>query len=146
MSHPAFQLISDRWSSTGAFGTAPFGTSPFGGEDWPPTALPRIHMTSDNLTRVLSRNVARIVHKRQGQTVSARTFTSWGVWRCAFVAITEAKLDELWVFCQAGVFRLLPTGDPGTYYTVYWDDQDFRPDYLGNGKYSISFTIEEVPA
>ncbi len=144
MSQPAFQLIEDRWAESGAWGTAPFGTSPFGGSSWPPSELPRIHMTSENLKRLLSRRLADIVHTRRGQVVSVRPFNNWGVWRVSFVMLTEAQLDELWVFCQARTFRLLPTGDPGTYYTVYWTNQDFRPEYVGNGQYNLTFEIEEV--
>jgi len=144
MSQPAFQLIDDRFGTAAPFGTAAYGTTPYGGEDWAPAELPRIHMTSENLTRLLSRRVADIVHTRQGQPVSVRPFSSWGIWRVAFVAITEAQLDVLWVFCQARVFKLLPAGDAGSFFTVYWTNQEFRPEFLGNGLYNLTFEIQEV--
>jgi len=144
MSYPASQLSADRFSSAGGFGVAPFGISPFGGEDWPPTTLPTITLGSDDLTRILARNVADIVHTRRGQPVSVRPFSNWAAWRVQHTMLTEAQLDELWVFCQVRVFRLLPAGDPGTYYTVYWTDGDFKPEPMGNGLYSLSYTLEEV--
>lgn len=144
MSNPAFQLIELRTSVSGAFGTAPFGTSPFGGNQWPPFELPRVQLGSDNLKRTIRHGVGDIVHRKHGQVVSARKAADWGVWSVNYKVILEPALDELWVFCQARVFKLLPSGDTGSFVKVYWTDTKFDPQLLGNGKYTLSFTIEEV--
>lgn len=145
MSNPAFQLIELRTSVSGAFGVAPFGTAPFGGNQWWPYELPRVQLGSDNLRMLKHRGKGDIVHRKHGRVVSVRPVASWGLWAVNYSVIGESKLDELWVFCQARVFKLLPAGDPGTYYKVYWRGDEFKPLLIGNGKYSLNFTIEEVP-
>ena len=143
MSQPCLQLIATRGAAA-PFGTAPFGTAPFGGQRWAPVTMPRVALGSGNLTRLLDRRVSDVVHTRRGQPVSVRPAANWGLWEVRLPLVLEADLDALWVFCAARVFRLLPTGDPATYFTVYWQSGDFRPTPLGNGKYSLTFTLEEV--
>lgn len=145
MSNPAFQLIELRTTVSGAFGVAPFGTAPFGGNQWPPYELPKVQLGSDNLRRLVHRGCSDIVLRKRGRVVSVRPAANWGIWNVNYNVITEPKLDELWVFCAARVFRLLPAGDPGTFHKVYWRGEEFKPVLIGNGKYSLNFTIEEVP-
>ncbi len=145
MSTAALQLIGNEFAASGAWGTAAWGTSPWGGQAYDPLALPTVGLGSDNVTALRSRGIGDIVLSRRGQAVSVRPFASWGVWRVTLPLLTEAELDALWPFCEARVFRLLPDKDnPGTYRTVRWANSDFLPDNLGNGKYALSFELEEV--
>ena len=144
MSSPALQLIADRWASSGAWGTSAWGTAPWGGQDWEPVTVPKVALGSDSLEQVNHRKLADVILYRDGQPVSVRPRAAWGTWRVTLVLVDQATMDALWVFCQARVFYLLPTGDPDTALTVFWQDQEFAPQPMAPGKFSISFTLEQV--
>jgi len=144
VANPAYQLTGAQYSATGAFGTAPFGTSPFGGSGYNPYDLPMFNIGGDDLRETRRRKVARIVHRRSGMVVSARTLDYARVWTAQHAVVTQDDLDVLWVYCNAGTFDLLPAGDPSNTIPVLWVDAEFNPQYLSPGKYSLSYTIEEV--
>ena len=144
MSAPAYQIIPDRWPAAAPFGTCAFGTAYFGGADWAPATLPRINLGSDDVTRVMAHNLADIVLTRNGRPVSIRPYADWGKWAVRHAILSEDDVEALWAFCKARVFHLLPSGDPTNYRTVYWAESSFHPEPIGNGYYSLAYTLEEV--
>lgn len=144
---PAFQLAEDRFSPSGAYGITAYGTSPYGGEDWPPYELPPLVVPSDDLQAGRHRVRGDIVHDRHGITVGARTWGSMRRWVVALGVVDPGVADALLTFHTAGVFRLLPYGDPSDYILVRWVETEFRPEPWRNGRFNIpQFTIEEIPS
>jgi len=139
-----FQLIADRWPTSGAWGTSVFGTAYFGGNDYPITLLPSPQMGSDDLTAEISHYLADVVLKRNGKTVSVRPYADWSTWRVVYAAIPASVVAALWPYCQVRVFNLLPNGDDGVKRRVYWTDGEFRPVQVGRDTFSLSFTLESV--
>lgn len=140
----AFQLRADRFAQTGAFGVSAFGGARYGGEDWPPYVVPDPGAGSDDLTRELVQRVAEIVLTRNGRPVSVRPVDSWPQWRVRWPALTAEQVAALWVFCQARVFDLLPTGQPGVSVPVYWSDADFAPEPVGPNLYALTATLSKA--
>jgi hypothetical protein len=144
MGAPAFQLTGTQSTASGAFGSAAFGTSPFGGNMYAALDVPEYHLGSDDLTESHHRAAGRIVHQRHGLTVSVRQFATTRRWAVRHSVLAEAKLSELRAFFDAGSFNFLQTGDPSNPTYVRWVGDQFAPEYLSPGKYTLSYEIEEI--
>jgi len=139
-----FQLIADRFATSGAFSASAWGTAPFGGQDYPVTIIPPPQYGSDDLTADTAQNMADMVLTRKGQTVSVRPYAAWGSWRVNYALICGAEVAALRVYALARVFYLLPAGDPQFSRKVYWADGAFKPERIGPDAYALSFTLEQM--
>lgn len=144
MANPAFQLLEAQFAGSGAFGEDAFGESVFGGSDWPPVAMPRVQLGSDDLAESRREFISEISLERYGHTVAARTFARARRWDATYHAVIATDVELMRTFFRARNFWLLPDGnDQANKIPVRWIDTEFNPGYVSPGVYGIKFQLEE---
>ena len=107
------------------------------------TTLPTAHISGDDPAVERAQRSGDIVHTRNGQTISARSFASVKVWNLSLPKITQSELTNLRAYWDDRVFYLRPTGSTLFKFTVRWAG-DFNPQYVGPGIFSLDIPLEET--
>lgn len=124
MGYPAFRLID----ATGAT----------------PTNLTTVSLGSDELSEDLRRSRGGVAHQRYGTVVAARTWKNSKVWKLRLNGVSQAYLESLRPFFEAGAFYFYPDVDvTSVKYSVFWTNNEFNPKYISPDKFALEATIKE---
>ena len=107
------------------------------------TTLPGVSVSGNNPALNWSQKAGDIVHQRNGQTISARTWASVNTWNLVMPAVTTSELTQIRAYWDDRVFYIRPTGSAGFRFTVRWVG-DFNPQYISPGLYSLEIPLEET--
>lgn len=106
--------------------------------------IPGQHVGSDNVGARLSMKAGDIEHKRNGVTISLRSWSNTHSWRIVYKHLTATEVGDLRDFFEVRVFKFYPDALPASNYTVRWAGTEFLPEVNYPGSYRLSFEIEEV--
>lgn len=107
------------------------------------TTLPDASISGENPALSWSQKAGDIVHTRNGQTISARSFASVKTWNLSMPIVTTSELTNLRSYWDDRTFYLRPTGSPSFKFTVRWVG-DFNPQYVSPGVYRLEIPLEEL--
>lgn len=144
----AFKLLPAAGvTPEGEYGTSVYGVEVYGGTGSTFTfVLPVPQLGSDVPWRADHREAGRTEHRRAGILLARRTWKQVGRWIFEYrQKLTGDEGASFRRFFDAGTFLFRPdTADESTSYVVAWVGNTFRLIPERNGKFSLSFAIEEV--
>lgn len=109
--------------------------------------VPKYHLGSDSLRLCKRKRRAEITLYRHGVPVASYWWWTGRVWDVVINITAEANVTTLAAYHAARYFDLLPDIDvPATAYPVFWETDDFQPQQVKPGYYSLRFRLVEVPA
>ncbi len=107
-----------------------------------PFVLPAASISGSNPADDIGLKAGDIVHQRNGQILSVR---SWGMvrtWSISMPKLTLTEVNNLRTFYSQRTFRLYPSGS-GAYYDVFWTGV-FNVGNVSPDIYSTDITLEQV--
>lgn len=100
-------------------------------------------ITGDNPEATITARSSDIVHTRNGQVISARSWSNYGKWDISFPSLTGIELAQLKIYYNRRVMYLQPTGVSTFQFKVMWQG-DFSPSYHSPTKISLDISLVEV--
>jgi len=103
--------------------------------------IPAASISGDDPSNAYREKAGDIIHTRNGQTISLRSWDYNKTWRIVWPVVESGDLSVLRAFWRLRTFELWPTGVNTLKYEVVWVG-DFNPQLIGPGKWSLEATLD----